>query len=500
MPLWSCCARSDRLRSRKDRGFVTPLDRYRAKRDPKRTPEPVPSDEPSTGARPSGSMFVIQEHHPRSLHWDFRLERDGVLVSWAVPKGLPMDRDINHLAVHVEDHPIEYGSFAGRIPDHEYGAGTVTIWDSGTYECTEWSDREVKVRLNGTRVQGRYGLFRTDGDNWMIHRIEPAPAGWERLPDLVRPMLAAPADALPDDDDDWAYEFKWDGVRAVLYVEGGRVRALSRNDRDVTASYPELRGLGEALGSLQAVLDGEIVALDKQSRPSFEALQPRMNTTEPSRVRRLAESVPITYMIFDLMHLDGHSALAIAYEERRRLLESLELAGSHWALSPSESGGGAVMLEAARGAGLEGIVAKRLDSPYRPGVRDPSWQKVKNFRTQSVVIGGWAGGQGHLEGDLGALLLGIPGNGGLDYVGRVGTGFNAVERSALRSRLSALVRTTSPFAGVVPRSEAAGVTWVEPQLVGEVRFTEWTRSGRLRQPAWRGLRPDQRPEEVVVEP
>jgi len=225
-----------------------------------------------------------------------------------------------------------------------------------------------------------------------------------------------------------------------------------------------------------------------------------MNVAVPSRVRRLAETVPVTYMIFDLMHLDGHSALAIAYMERRRLLESLELTGPHWATSPSEPGGGAVMLAASRDAGLEGIVAKRRDSPYRPGVRDPSWRKVKNFRTQSVVVGGWAAGQGHLEGDLGALLLGIPEAGGLDYVGRVGSGFNAAQRSALLTRLSGLVRGTSPFIGVVPRSEAAGVTWVEPRLVGEVRFTEWTRSGRLRQPAWRGLRPDQRAEDVVVEP
>ncbi len=314
---------------------MTPLDRYRAKRDPKRTPEPVPFADPSPDAYPSGSTFVIQEHHARSLHWDFRLERDGVLVSWAVPKGLPMDRGVNHLAVHVEDHPIEYGSFAGRIPDHEYGGGTVTIWDSGTYECTGWSDDEVKVRLSGTRLEGRYGLFKTDGDNWMIHRIDPAPPGWERLPDLVRPMLATTAAGLPDDDGDWAYEFKWDGVRAVVYVEGGRLRALSRTDREVTASYPELRGLGEALGSLQAVLDGEIVALDKQGWPSFEALQPRMNTAEPSRVRRLAETVPVTYMIFDLMHLDGHSALTVPYQQRRRLLESLELSGQHWATPPS---------------------------------------------------------------------------------------------------------------------------------------------------------------------
>jgi bifunctional non-homologous end joining protein LigD len=417
-----------------------------------------------------------------------------------VPKGLPTGKGVNHLAVHVEDHPLEYGTFEGVIPDHEYGAGAVTIWDSGTYESTEWTDHDVKVTLHGKRVDGRYGLFHTGGNNWMIHRVDPPPPGWEPLPELISPMLATSADKLPPGDRDWSYEYKWDGVRAVVYVDGGRIRTLSRTDRDVTASYPELRGLGEALGSLQAVLDGEIVALDEAGRPSFEALQPRMNTAEPSRVRRLAESIPVTYMIFDLMHLDGHSALEVPYSDRRLLLEGLELVGPHWATAPAETGGGAAVLEAARNAGLEGVVAKRLDSPYRPGRRDPSWVKVKNFRSQSVVIGGWATGQGHLDAGLGALLLGIPGPGGLTYVGRVGTGFSEADRAALLGQLSGLVRGTSPFDGAVPRSEAAGVTWVEPQLVGEVRYSEWTRTGRLRQPSWRGLRTDQRPEEVVLEP
>ncbi|HVB27927.1 MAG TPA: non-homologous end-joining DNA ligase [Mycobacteriales bacterium] len=500
---------------------MSSLDRYRAKRDPARTPEPVPPAGPEANRprrrRRGDPSFVVQEHHARSLHWDFRLERDGVLVSWAVPKGLPQDRGVNHLAVHVEDHPFEYGSFEGRIPDHEYGAGEVTIWDQGTYECTKWTDREVKVTLHGKRAEGHYGLFHTDGNNWMIHRIDPAPPGWQPLPELIRPMLATPGE-LPANDDGWAYEFKWDGVRAVVYVEGGRIRTLSRTDRDVTSSYPELRGLGESLGSLQAVLDGEIVALDEKGRPSFEALQPRMNTAEPNRVRRLADSIPVTYMIFDLLHLDGHSALEIPYKERRRLLEGLELAGPHWVTPPSETGKGADVRQAARDAGLEGILAKRLDSPYRPGRRDPSWVKVKNFRTQSVVIGGWASGQGHLEGDLGALLLGVHdagaaggaasagglgaagGAGALTYVGRVGTGFTDARRSALLGSLTRLRQETSPFKGSIPRSDAAGVTWVEPKLVGEVQFTEWTRTGRLRQPSWRGLRTDQRPEEVVREP
>ena len=481
---------------------MSSLDPYRAKRDPKKTPEPVPpagSETTRPRRRKRGApAFVIQEHHARSLHWDFRLERDGVFVSWAVPKGLPMAPGVNHLAVHVEDHPLEYGSFEGEIPDHEYGAGGVTIWDRGTYESTNWTDRDVKVTLHGKRVEGRYGLFQTKDQNWMIHRIDPPPPGWEPMPELVRPMLATPG-PLPTGDG-WAYEFKWDGVRAIVYVDGGRIRTLSRTDRDVTTSYPELRGLGEALGSLQTILDGEIVALDDKGRPSFEALQPRMNTAEPNRVRRLVDSIPVTYMIFDLLHLDGHSALDVPYSERRRLLEGLKLAGPHWVTPPSETGKGAAVLQAARDAGLEGVLAKRLDSVYRPGRRDPSWVKVKNFRTQSVVIGGWATGQGHLEGDLGALLLGIQDAGALTYVGRVGTGFTEATRSELVRLLKPLRRDTSPFKGAVPRSEAAGVTWVEPKLVGEVQFSEWTRTGRLRQPSWRGLRTDQLPEEVVREP
>jgi len=442
---------------------------------------------------------VIQEHRARSLHWDFRLERDGVLVSWAVPKGLPMERAVNHLAIHVEDHPLEYGKFEGSIPEGGYGAGVVSIWDSGTYECTKWTEREVKVALHGKRIDGRYGLFRTDGDNWMIHRIDDPPPGWEPLPELIRPMLATPGE-LPVEDGEYAYEFKWDGARAIVYIEGGRVRTLSRTDRDVTASYPELKDLGLALGSLQAVFDGEVVALDESGRPSFEALQPRMNTSDPKRVRRLVEQVPIVYMIFDLLHLDGHSTLGVAYRERRQLLEDLELAGPHWATPPSQTGEGSVVLKAARDNGLEGVVAKKLDSLYRPGRRDPSWIKVKNFRTQSLVIGGWAAGKGHLESELGALLVGIPGPGGLFYAGRVGTGFDETERTLLRRRLEQLRRDSSPFSGSIPRLESAGVSWVEPELVGEVRFSEWTRTGRLRQPSWRGLRTDQRPAEVVREP
>lgn len=442
---------------------------------------------------------MIQEHHARRLHWDLRLERDGVYVSWAVPKGLPDDRGTNHLAVHVEDHPLEYGSFEGTIPKGEYGAGTVTIWDRGTYEASEWTDREVKFHLHGSRVDARFALFQTRGQNWMIHRVDPAPAGWEPLPDHVAPMLATSGE-LPVDERGWRYEFKWDGVRAVAYVEGGRVRLLTRNDRDTTGAYPELHGLGEALGSRPAVLDGEIVALDERGRPSFEALQPRIQVTEASRARRLAARTPVSYMVFDVLHLDGHSTVALPYTERRRMLASLGLAGERWAVPADHPGPGADLLAAARSSGLEGLVAKRADSPYQPGRRSRDWVKVKVTRTQEVVVGGWSPGKGNRSSRIGALLLGIPGDGGLVYVGKVGTGFTEAALDDLQRRLAPLRRSSPPFTGRVPSADAAGATWLEPEVVGEVRFTEWTSAGRLRHPAWRGLRPDKAAGEVVREP
>jgi bifunctional non-homologous end joining protein LigD len=453
---------------------------------------------------------VIQEHHARQLHWDLRLERDGVYASWAVPKGLPTDKATDRLAVHVEDHPLEYGSFEGTIPKGERGAGEVRIWDQGTYEATEWTDREVKFHLHGSRVDASFVLYRTHGDRWMIHRGDPEPGGWEPLPERVRPMLAVSGGLPVERGADWRYEFKWDGVRTIAYVEGGRVRLSSRAELDRTAAYPELRTLGDALGSRQALLDGEIVALDQSGRPSFQALQPRMLVDDAARARRLAATVPVTYMVFDLLHLDGSSTLSLPYVERRRLLEGLDLAGERWAVPPSHEGPGADVLSTAQAAGLEGVVAKRADSPYRPGQRSPDWVKVKLQRTQSVVIGGFSAPRGSRAG-FGALLVGIPGEGatgglgkgglgdGLVYVGKVGTGFSEEAIAALVPRLRARRRASSPFVTPLPPADAAGATWVEPDLVGEVRFSAWTRAGRMRQPAWLGLR-DVPAADVVREP
>ena len=474
-----------------------PLATYRAKRDPTRTPEPVPA--PGPVRRGADDGFVVQEHHATALHWDFRLERDGVLVSWAVPKGIPLDPSVNRLAVQTEDHPLSYADFEGDIAEGEYGGGGVTIWDRGTYETEEWVDGKVKVVLHGGRVEGRYVLFRTGGKHWMMHRMSPPPEGHAPLPARVAPMMATLADALPTDDAGWAYEMKWDGVRAVVHVDGGRATAWSRNDIDITDSYPELRAMAESMGSTQAVLDGELVALDAAGRPSFERLQQRMHVSNAGQLRRLVRSVPVSYFVFDLLHLDGRSLLSQPYRERRDALESLGLAGPTWQTPPSWTGGGAAVLEAAREQHLEGVVAKRLESTYEPGARSRSWLKVKNLRTQEVLVAGWRPGQGRRAGGIGSLLLAIPTEDGLRYAGKVGTGFTAASLADLQRRLEPLARPESPLGDDVPRADARDAHWVRPELVGEVRFTEWTRDGRLRHPAWRGLRPDKSPDQVVRE-
>lgn len=431
------------------------LGEYRKKRDPARTPEPVPADD----ALPTGNndTFVIQEHHASRLHWDVRLERDGVLVSWAVPKGLPDVPGDIRLAVHTEDHPMEYATFSGEIPRGEYGGGRMVIWDRGRYQTLKWSDREVAVVFAGERAKGRYTFFRSgkDSKDWMVRRSEPPlEPGFARLPELLEPMLASPGTLPPaDQDGDWAYEFKWDGVRALARVEGGRLRLHSRKGNDITVTYPELRPLGEELGATQVWLDGEIVAMDN-GRPSFPALQQRMHVQHERQARGLASAVPVTYLIFDVLHLDGRSCLDLPYRERRALLEGLELRGPHWNTSPSYTADGATMVATAREQQLEGVIAKRRTSRYFPGRRTADWIKIKEVLTIEVLIGGWRPGEGRRSGMIGSLMLGVPTDAGLRYVGQVGTGFTDKALAALAERLAPLERGSSPFADEVPADRA----------------------------------------------
>jgi bifunctional non-homologous end joining protein LigD len=285
------------------------LDEYVAKRDFEATPEPKGAAPERSRKRSSPPRFVVQEHHARALHWDLRLERDGVLASWAVPKGIPPDPKRNHLAVQTEDHPMEYLTFHGEIPQGEYGGGSMRVWDTGTYETEKWSDREVMVVFHGERVQGKYVLFRTRGNKWMIHRMDPPLDATRAAPPAhIAPMFATLAKRAPATDG-WAWELKWDGIRAIAYVEGGRVRFETRNGNDVSHRYPELRKLGEALGAREVILDGEIVAFDDRGRPSFERLQSRMHVEGESTIRRLVGQVPVTYIVFDLLWDEGHSTV-----------------------------------------------------------------------------------------------------------------------------------------------------------------------------------------------
>jgi bifunctional non-homologous end joining protein LigD len=460
------------------------LTKYRSMRDTSKTPEPVPSSKPAVG---HGNTFVIQEHHARRLHYDFRLERDGVLVSWAVPKNLPETTAVNHLAVHTEDHPLEYGSFEGAIPKGEYGAGKVIIWDCGTYDAEKFRDDgekgEVIVTLHGQRISGRYALIQTNGDQWLAHRMKDQQVFQF---DELAPMLATEGSVANLKASQWAFEGKWDGYRLLVDADHGNVRLRSRNGRDVTKEYPQLRSLADALGDHHVVLDGEVVALDASGVPRFTEMQNRARATR------------IEFWAFDLLYLDGRSLLRARYRDRRQLLETL--AGAGGLIVPELlPGDGAEALDYSRKHEWEGVIAKKRDSTYQPGRRSASWLKDKYWSTQEVVIGGWRAGEGGRTSGIGSLLMGIPAADGLHFAGRVGTGFTERDLARLKKTLEPLHNDESPFDAPLPTKDANGVTFVKPTLVGEVRYSEWTPDDRLRQSSWRGLRPDKEPSQVARE-
>jgi bifunctional non-homologous end joining protein LigD len=469
---------------------------YERKRDFAATPEPAPKRRGrKRGAAP---RFVVQEHSARRLHWDLRLEHDGVAASWAIPNGIPIDPEENRKAVHTEDHPLAYLEFEGEIPKGEYGAGTMKIWDRGTYEPEKWEEGKVVLRFAGERLQGRYALFRAGEDekDWMIHRIDPPEEKRDPFPESVVPMLAKLA-PLPANDEGWATEVKWDGVRALAYCRPGRLELQTRNLNVVTSQYPEVRRLSRQLGARDAVLDGELVAFDEEGRPSFERLQQRIHQTDPNIVRRRMKTHPVTYVLFDLLHLDGRNLIDEPYALRRELLEGLGLDGESWQTPGYSVGHAKELLAASAERHLEGLVLKRLDSRYAPGKRNGAWLKVKTVGRQEFVIGGWAPGEGRRRNRIGAILLGAHDDEGeLQYAGKVGTGFSERDLDELLARLRPLARKSSPFAG---RRGPRSANFVEPELVAEIEFRELTAEGMVRHGSFKGLREDKPAAEVVLE-
>ncbi len=469
------------------------LREYNRKRNPKQTPEPFASKRP--GRKEKQPIFVVQRHDARRLHYDFRLERDGALASWAVPKGVPLEPGQRALAVHVEDHPIGYATFEGEIPAGNYGAGTVEIWDNGTYELVEQKrDGGLTFHLHGTRLEGTWTLVpaHLDGDpkNWLL--IKKHDAVDLAVRNDYRPMLATLAEALPDGDD-WTYEVKWDGYRALGYVRNGAARLVSRNDNDLTGRFPALaKALEKAVRSPECVVDGEVCALDEQGRPSFSAMQQGKATTA------------LVYAVFDVLEIDGVPLVDLPLRERHERLEQLlstKTKGAQQVQVSALFDDGEALFEAAQQQGLEGVMAKKLGSRYCEGKRNRDWLKIKTHGRQEFVIVGYTKGEGRRAHSFGSLVLGVNEGGELRWVGNVGTGFSERTIRELLDALEPLRVERSPLAVVpkMPRVRKADVVWVRPKLVAEVKFAEWTHDGHLRAPSFQGLREDKPARDVRPE-
>ncbi len=540
-----------------------PLEEYRRKRDFKQTPEPAPVTQ--TAASGKSGRFVVQRHRATRLHYDFRLEIDGVLVSWAVPKGPTLDSKTRRMAVHVEDHPIEYFDFEGVIPAKQYGAGDVIVWDWGTWEPEaptldgrkSVDDGELKFRLNGQKLKGRFTIVRTSrrpgqeptrafendqGEQWLlIHKAdEHAKAGWDAedfpqsvktgrtndevkenrdavwisqapaetaeidlagakvspLPQKIEPMMATLA-TKPFDDEDWLFEIKWDGFRVQAVVDDGKVRILTRNLNDAATYFPRLLGApGRWLEANQAIIDGEVVAIDEAGRPDFSLLQTKLGDKEASG---------LLYQAFDLLYLDGRSLLNVPLEDRKRLLRSVLKDHPRVRFASHVVRDGKAFFEAAGAMGVEGMVAKLRRSRYEPGRRSASWLKIKIRPEQELVVGGWTPGSGNAR-DLGAMAVGVYEDGKLRFAGKVGSGFTGAIRADLLKRLKPLVRDDPPFDPAPPKDyrgrwggDLRDITWVRPEIVIRAEIGGWTRDGQVRQTAYKGIEADRDPTTVVRE-
>jgi bifunctional non-homologous end joining protein LigD len=546
--------------------MAMPLDEYQRKRDFRKTPEPVGRGAAAPVAG-RGGRFVVQRHRASRLHYDFRLEVGGVLVSWAVPKGPTLDPKQRRMAVHVEDHPIEYLDFEGVIPKGEYGGGDVIVWDWGTWQPEAETpdpgraiaDGELKFTLQGEKLRGRLTIVRTsgrggrssgrpfeddEGDQWLlIHKAdEAAVAGWDAedhpqsvktgrtndevkadrdaiwisqapassaeidlgaakslpMPSFIPPMAATLADRAFDDED-WLFEVKWDGYRIEAVVRDGKVRTYTRNGNEGEAYFPGLLNPPTWIDATEAIVDGEVVALDDAGRPDFSLLQELTGTP----------SGRFVYQAFDLLYLDGRSLVDVPLEDRKRLLRTVLRAGDRRVrFADHVLREGSAFLDAAATNGLEGIIAKHRRSVYQPGVRSKAWLKIKNRPEQELVVGGYTPGEGAAR-DLGAVVVGYyeAAGGGpkLRFAGKVGSGFNALVRRRLRERLAELEVADPPFDPPPPADykgrfggDLKGVRWVRPELVIRAELGGWTRDGLVRQAAFKGLDEGGKPTTEVV--
>ena len=462
------------------------LREYLAKRDFEGTPEPAPGP----AAEPTGDSFVIHKHRATRLHYDLRLEFDGALPSWAVPRGLPMTPGDKRMAVRTEDHPLEYGSFEGVIPKGHYGAGRVWIFDRGTYDRLEWTDDKVSLRLHGERYRGlEWHLVKTR-DGWLVFLASQQQVAPMEAPPSLQPMLAEGGHGAFDDEG-WRFEPKLDGIRALVTVTTDATKLISRNGRDLSATYPDLHALHENVLSANAVLDGEIIATDDTGRDSFEALQQRMNLSNPREIERASKERPVAFVAFDVLFYDGEDTTGFPLEDRRLLLEHIVEESDRIRLNPYVDGAGVAFTKQAEALKLEGVMAKRLGSRYRSGRRSDDWRKIKLRRTQDCVILGWTPGQGGRSGTLGALLVGAfdRDDGDLRWVGQVGSGFSDRMLDDLLGQLEPL-RRDDPAAPDPELAAVKGATFVDPEVVCEVEFHEITGAGKMRAPVFKGLRPD----------
>jgi bifunctional non-homologous end joining protein LigD len=462
------------------------LSEYKRKRDPKVTPEPFGGTK--RGKKP---IFVVQRHDATRLHYDFRLERKGALASWAVPKGVPLEPGAKALAVHVEDHPLEYAKFHGVIPKGQYGAGSVEIWDNGTYELLEEKrDGQLTFELHGRRLHGRWSLVPAHMDgkeqNWLLIKRSDD-GGSEIVQGTYSPMLASLDTRIPSGDA-WTHEVKFDGFRALAYVRGGECKLVSRNDNDLTGRFPEVaKAIVKAVKSPNAVVDGEICRIDPSGKTSFSELQ--------------QGSGPLVYYAFDLLELDGEPRVQLPLAERKALLRrSLDKRVTSVGFS-DDFDDGAALFEVAQQGGLEGIISKRTTSTYQQGKRSRDWLKVKTEWNEEFVVAGYTRGSGRRAGTFGSLVLAVNDGSELRYVGNVGTGFDDAEIRKLLKLLKPLHRGSPPFpvAPKLPKVRKGDVQWVEPELVAQVRFGEWTHDRHLRHPAYLGVREDKAAAEVIEE-